>query len=274
MLHTTESFTNLYPSVKLISYIHEPSAELAIPARRAVIVCPGGGYVMRSDREAEPIALQFFAAGFNVFTLCYSVGNDAADYAPLTQAALAVKYVRENAERFYVDPAYVFMIGFSAGGHLAASCGTLWKHPRVLAALGDTAAAGIGRPTGTILCYPVLTAGEHTHKGSIQMLCGTEAPTKEECDRFSLELHVDSTTAPAFIWHTFDDPCVPVENALLYATALRKNGVPFELHIYPHGTHGLALCNRETWANIPDMIAPVPAEWLPNAIRWAKDFSC
>ncbi len=272
MIHTTEYFTKLYPSIPLVSYIHQPSEELRIDRRRAVIVCPGGGYQFLSDREAEPVALQYFAAGFNVFILRYAVGAYAVGYAPLIQSALAVRYVRENAERFLIDPDYVFIAGFSAGGHLAASCGTLWNIEPVRTALGADAPAGIGKPTGTVLCYPVLIAGVHSHAGSINTLCGKDNPTAEERDRFSLEKHVDATTAPAFIWHTYDDGCVPVENSLLYALALREHGIPFEMHIYPHGPHGLALCNEETWVGNPALVSPAAANWMRDSIRWIKDF--
>lgn len=272
MLHTTEYFTDRYPSIPLISYIHHPSLELQINRRRAVIVCPGGGYQFLSDREAEPVALQYFAAGFNVFILRYAVGANAANYAPLIQSALAVQYVRQNAERFLIDPDHVFIAGFSAGGHLAASCGTLWNIAPVQEALGENAPKGIGKPTGTILCYPVLIAGLHSHAGSINTLCGRDDPTEQERSRFSLEKHVDETTSPAFLWHTYDDACVPVENSLLYAAALREHGVPFEMHIYPHGPHGLALCNKETWVGNPDLLCPPASVWMCDSIRWMQNF--
>lgn len=124
---TTETFmlSPQYPDCSVVSYIHAPSAELNIPVRRAIIVCPGGGYQFLSDREAEPVALQYFAAGLNVFILNYSIQDKAHDSAPLIEAALAVRHVRENAEKYHIDPRYVFITGFSAGGHVAACCGTM-----------------------------------------------------------------------------------------------------------------------------------------------------
>ncbi|MBE6702638.1 MAG: alpha/beta hydrolase [Ruminococcaceae bacterium] len=246
------------------------TAELKLTPRQAVIVCPGGGYGALSDREAEPIATQFLAAGFATFILRYSVGEGAKDYAPLKQVALAIKHVREHAPEYHIDPDRIFTCGFSAGGHLAASAGVLWNSP-VLADIQKGAPEGINRPNGMILCYPVITAGEWAHKGSIHRLCGTKTPTKEEENRFSLELHVNETTPPAFIWHTFNDNCVPVQNALLMAEAMTAAKVPFELHIFPNGPHGLALCNEQTAKGSENLLNPHCACWVELAIKWAKE---
>ena len=240
---------------------------MKVTPRRAIIVCPGGGYGMVSAREADPIAAQFLAAGFATFILDYSINEKATNYQPLKEVALAVKYVREHAEEYNVDPAYVFTCGFSAGGHLAASAGVLWNSPVLSEVLGD-APSGISRPTGMILAYPVITAGEWAHRGSIANLCGTKEYTKEQGDRFSLELHVDETTCPAFIWHTFSDDLVPVQNSLLMADAMTKAKVPFELHIFPEGVHGLSLCNE-----LVGTPAPHNACWIDLAIRWAQELA-
>ena len=264
-----------YPDCTLTTYIHEPHPELNIPKRRAIIVCPGGGYGGLSEREAEPVALQFLAAGLNVFTLRYSLRERAVNYAPLIESALAVKHIRDHADDYFVDPDYVFIMGFSAGGHCAAMCGTLWNHPAVREALGidrGETPEGINRPTATVLCYPVITGGPFAHRGSIDNLCGYPSAGTEGADRFSLELHVDKTTSPAFIWHTFNDNGVPVQNTLLYATAMAAAGVPFEYHVYPDGVHGLSLCNRETSVGNPALDSPVCAGWLKEAIRYVKEF--
>jgi acetyl esterase/lipase len=197
------------------------------------------------------------------------------NYAPLIESALAVKHIRDHADDYFVDPDYVFIMGFSAGGHCAAMCGTLWNHPAVREALGidrGEAPEGINRPTATVLCYPVITGGPFAHRGSIDNLCGYPSAGTEGADRFSLELHVDKTTSPAFIWHTFNDNGVPVQNTLLYATAMAAAGVPFEYHVYPDGVHGLSLCNRETSVGNPALDSPVCAGWLKEAIRYVKEF--
>ena len=244
------------------------TAELNMAPRRAVIVCPGGGYHFLSDREAEPIAFSFLGAGFATFILRYGIEENAKDFRPLKAAALAIRYVRENAEKYNVDPDYVFVCGFSAGGHLAASSGVLWEHP-VLDEVLAGAPRDIARPTGMILSYPVITAGPLAHQRSIHNLCGNTNPTDEERYPFSLEKHVSKTTPPAFLWHTFDDQTVPVQNSLMMASAMRDAGVPFEMHIWPAGPHGAALCNEITSSGTKKHLLPDAAEWFPHAVRWA-----
>ncbi len=264
-----------FPDCTLTTYIHSPSDELAAPPRRALIVCPGGGYGGLSDREAEPIALRFAAEGMNVFILRYSVGERAANDAPLIEGALAVKHVREHAAAYNINPNTVFVIGFSAGGHCAAMCGTLWNDPVVREALGidrGEAPKGINKPTATILSYPVITGGPYAHRYSINMLVGGPSEGTPGAERYSLELSVNADTAPAFIWHTYSDDCVPVQNSLLYANAMAAAGVPFELHIYPDGPHGLSLCNEETYVGLERMLRLDMAGWVNEAMRYMKSF--
>ena len=237
--------------------------------RKAVLVIPGGGYGMVcTDREGDAVARAFLAAGFNAFVLRYSVKPYATDFRPLIQAAVSIKYIRENAERFSIDPDFVYVIGFSAGGHLAGSAGVMWNHPKVREALGD-APEGIGRPTGMMLCYPVISSGEKAHRGSFLNLCGKESATQEEMDVYSLENLVDGTTPPAFIWHTFADNCVPVENSILMAGALRENDIPFELHIYPEGWHGMSLATPEVLGGKDGKMFEHIRTWFPLAVQWS-----
>lgn len=265
-INHTEKFEDSYVE----AYIHEPYAELKIAKRKAIIVCPGGGYGWLSEREGEPVALQFFAAGLNAFVLRYSVKEKAVDYAPLIEACLAIKYIREHAEELFVDPDFVFITGFSAGGHLAAWTGTMWHVPEVAAHIGDTDQT-ICKPTATLPCYPVISAVPGiTHGGSILTLNGGKTD-EEGMARFSLEKFVGEKTAPAFLWHTASDGCVPVMNAILYAEALSKYKIPFELHIYPKGPHGLSLANKETWSNNPSADNPYVAEWIKMAIHWVTE---
>lgn len=252
--------------------------DLKLSPRRAVIVCPGGGYSGLSDREDEVVAAQYLAAGFATFILHYSVKENAQNFQPLKEAALAIKYVRENAEHYNVDPDYVFISGFSAGGHLAASAGVLWDHAAVKEILG-TEDTRVARPTGMILCYPVITTGEYTHVHSTQRLCGTFTKdpivnyTREVADQFSLELHVKETTPPAFLWHTAADQAVPVENSLLFASACSRAKVPFELHVFPEGRHGLSLCNDQTMSGSEKNLVPHNACWIDLACKWARELT-
>ncbi len=273
MIYETTVLSEKYPDCTLTSYVCDINEELKIGPRRAVIVCPGGGYIYLSDREAEPIVRSYFGAGMNVYLLRYSVNEKAADFAPLIESALAVKYVREHASEHNTDPEKIFICGFSAGGHLAASCGILWNSAPVRAALGideGKAPEGINRPDGMILSYPVITGGEFRHVISINKVCGKDDPTEEERDVFSLEKHVDPTTPPAFIWHTFSDTAVPVENSLMLMNSFVKVKVPFEAHIYPSGSHGLALANEETCCLKEKLIVKQVQSWMPLSIEWMK----
>ena len=239
--------------------------------RRAVIVCPGGGYHDVSTREGEPVAAQFLAAGFATFILRYTVGEGAQNWAPLKQIALAIRHVRENAAKYNVDPDHVYTLGFSAGGHLAASAGVLWDSP-VLDEIAAGAPRDILRPTGMILSYPVISAVVPTHQGSFRRLAGTEEFSLEASKPFSLDLHVSDTTPPAFLWHTFNDATVPVQNSLSFAEAMQRVGVPFELHIFPNGRHGLSLCNEQTCTTHgSSLIEPHCECWVELAVRWLRD---
>ena len=270
MIYSKIVFSDIFNNAYIEAYIHDPHEELKVSKRRAMIVCPGGGYSWLSEREAEPVALQYLAEGLNVFVLRYSVREKAADYAPLIEACLAIKYIREHCDELYVDPKYVFVTGFSAGGHLAAWVGTMWHIPEVQAYLNG-ADPEICKPTATLPCYAVITSKPGVrHGGSIINLNGGNAD-EEGMARFSLENFVDERTSPSFLWHTATDTCVPVMNSIIYAAALSEHKIPFELHIFPYGPHGLSVCNKETWVNNPELDNPYAAQWLPMALRWVRE---
>lgn len=192
--------------------------------RGCVLICPGGGYEWRSPREADPVARAFAEKGFAPAVLEYTCyRGEPLGTLPLTQLGEAAGRMRE------LYPGRLLAVcGFSAGGHLAASLGV---HARTL---------GLPRPDALILGYPVITAGAYAHRGSIRALAGDG-----DAAFFSLEAHVNAQTPPTFLWHTSSDESVPVQNSLLFAEALARAGVPFELHIYPEGVHGLSLATPE-----------------------------
>ena len=260
------------PHITLTAYVSENSPELRNFKKKTVLVLPGGGYWITSDREAEPVAKAFFAAGMNAFILRYSVKEEAVGYAPLLDAAAAIKYIRDHAEEWNIDENKIIVCGFSAGGHLAASIGTLWKLDIISKTLGCK--NSYIRPDGMILGYPVITSGPKGHQGSILRLAnadsGNKTPTQEEIDRFSIEKHVDGDTCPAFVWHTAEDSGVPVENALYMCESLAAHKIPFELHVFPYGEHGLSLANEET-APKDEMIMPYVARWIDMAIKWIDE---
>lgn len=249
-------------------FLHEPKRELGTGEDQrfpAVVLMPGGAYFFTSEREADPVALKFFAAGYQVFLLRYSVSPDRYPTALLEVCGL-IRHIREKSAEYFVIPDKIADCGFSAGGHLCASSGILWKSKAVSDAFGDD--VRLCRPDRMILCYPVITSGEFAHRQSFEMLLGEDAP-KEMFEAMSLENRADADTSPAFIWHTFSDELVPVENSLLMASALRKNNVPFELHIFPQGDHGLSLANELTRnAAALNQIQPQAAQWMDLCITW------
>lgn len=234
--------------------------------RPAVIICPGGGYQMKAYHEGEPVACEFLTGGFCSFVLEYSVAP-AIFPAAMFEVSQAVCYVREHAEEFGIDKDRIFISGFSAGGHLAASHCVYWKEPFVQRALGYD--NDENRPNGLILGYPVISNKEDiVHLGSMQSLLG-KYPDQHEIDLFGLEDHVTENTPPTFLWHTAEDDAVDVRNSLYFASALKKADVPFELHIYEKGSHGQSLAN-EASSNHLGKINLHCQDWIDKAIKFVE----
>lgn len=269
MIHTSVETYNLipnYPRATLTAYIAGAEEDMKYNyKRKAILICPGGAYAFCSNREGEPIAESFLAAGYNAFVLDYSVHNknEKGKKFPgqLVEAAMAMKFIRDNSEKFKIDPDYVFVIGFSAGGHLAASLGTLYNSKYVTDAVEMP--ENYARPTGMILAYPVISSGEYAHRGSFDNILFDEKDSEEARAKVSIENCVTKDTVPAFVWHTREDTTVPVENSIILAGALAKENIPFELHIYPYGGHGASLSNRIVGWNNPTISA-----WFGDALRW------
>ncbi|GMQ60595.1 alpha/beta hydrolase [Vallitalea sediminicola] len=231
--------------------------------RGTVLICPGGGYAFTSEREAEPIALKFNGAGFHAFILHYSVAPNRHPQ-PLLDVSRAMCIIRENSEKWNIHTDKIAVCGFSAGGHLVASLGVHWDKDYINNASGII--KGQNYPNALILNYPVITSGELAHRGSFDNLLGKE-PSEELLYEMSLENQVNKNTPPTFLWHTVEDEGVPMENSLLFAQALRKNDIPFELHLYPQGPHGLSLATEETRSEGMNNY-PHVATWIKLCIEW------
>jgi acetyl esterase/lipase len=208
-------------------------------AGAAIVICPGGGYGGLAQHEGRSYALWLNEQGIAGFVLKYRLAPGGYHHpAMLQDAARAVRTVRARAEEWKLDPKRIGIIGSSAGGHLASTLVTHFDAGKADAA--DPIERVSSRPDLGILCYPVISMGEFTHGGSKKNLLG-DNPSPELVKDLSNELQVTIDTPPCFIFHTAEDPVVPVENALQFASALRKAGVPFDLHIYERGKHGIGL---------------------------------
>lgn len=250
-----------------IRNVQLPDIALFLPSKKSatgegVIICPGGGYASLSyDWEGSDIAGWLNARGIAAFVLKYrlpgSKSNMVPHKSPLLDAQRALRLVRYNAEAWNLDPGKIGIMGFSAGGHLAATLSTHFDEG--LAASTDPVDQVSCRPDFSVLVYPVITfSGDFTHSGSRQKLIGN-APDEEWIHYYSNELQVTGRTPPAILIHSCDDESVPVENSILYYEALRANNIPSEMHLYPYGGHGYSLAigkgHLSTW---PDRVI----EWI------------
>ncbi|MBQ7638866.1 MAG: alpha/beta hydrolase [Clostridia bacterium] len=230
--------------------------------RPCMIVCPGGGYAFCSQREAEPIALHFLPEGYNVFVLWYSVAPHRFP-TQLTEVAAVMELIYKNNEIWNCDTEKIAIIGFSAGGHLAAHYSTVFNCSEVRALFPESKSVN-----ASVLCYPVISADpEKGHMGSFENLLGRDFKSEEERDFFSCDKQVGPCTPPAFLWHTAEDGAVPVVNSLCYAEALAKNKIPVEVHIYPFGNHGLSTSDLQTLDSENEYTKQV-SSWLPAVKKW------
>lgn len=229
-------------------------------AHGSVLICPGGGYEYCSTREADPVAHAYNRAGFHAFILWYNCENPPLEWKPLQQLADAMVQIRKHAEDWQLDPDKIAVCGFSAGAHLAGMLGALWHNPARVAQGADA------KPNALILSYPVVTAGEGAHRDSFVQLAGQ---SREAQQAFSLESMVTPDMPPVFLWHTMDDDTVPVRNTIMLSQALLKAHVPQEVHLFPHGAHGLSLATADTSdiqnGRIPDEHV---AQWFHLSTQW------
>jgi len=241
---------------KVTGYFWSPNPELQHPRRRpALVVCPGGAYRFVSKREMDAPAMEFLSMGYQVFILEYSVMEMAAGLRPLKQLAETVRFVRTHREEFNVAPDKIAVMGFSAGGHLAASLGAYWQEEQL--GFGEEC-----RPDALILSYPVISTAEFCHEESSELVSGGDPEVRE---MMNLQKHITADYPPAFIWTGGEDTCVPPENSLMLACELKRAGVPFELHMFGSGEHGTSVCTAEV--ETPDDVCRA---WIPLSKKWVN----
>lgn len=281
----------------LETYILKNSMEYKTGEKRPlVIICPGGAYMHTTDREAEPVAMRFLSLGYHAAVLRYNThfngivmdrknpppGNEKSAYPyPLYDLAKAMLTIRAHAESWFVDCDRIVLCGFSAGGHLAASMGVHWQDD-FLKQKFDIGNDEL-KPGALILGYPLTdhhvmkqeVAGDSNKAMSAfnrianKAGFGTEEPTDEELRNNSPVNFVSTQTPPTFLWHTANDGSVYVANSLNFASKLTENKVPYELHIFESGVHGLSLCD-ETSAAKENQIEPDCRIWFDLAATWLK----
>ncbi len=239
--------------------VYLPDAGKATGA--AMVICPGGGYAHLAAHEGNDYALWLNQHGVAGFVLQYRLGSHGYHHpAMLNDAARAVRWVRAHAGDYRIDLKRVGIMGSSAGGHLASTLVTHFDAGNPSAA--DAVERQSSRPDLGILCYPVISLGDFAHLGSKRNLLGTNPPP-ELVQQLSSELQVTAATPPCFVWSTAEDKTVPVENSLLFAAALQKNHVPFDLHIYQKGRHGIGLADKPPFAH--------PHPWAGDCLFWLKE---
>lgn len=223
-------------------------------AKTAIVVCPGGAYGDRCSYEGDDVGAWLNSVGISAFVLEYRVNPYRAPAAP-SDVQRAIRLVRYMAADHGIT--HVGVMGFSAGGHLAVTASVHYDHP-FYPPMDDVDCLS-ARPDFSVLCYSVVDMGQYRHDWSRRFLLGDE-PTEQEIAFYSLQTQVTAQTPPAFLWHTAEDASVPAENTLLYAMALSAHKVPYEMHLFPHGPHGMALA-QET---------PYVGRWKDMLLQWLR----
>jgi acetyl esterase/lipase len=273
--------------VTLATYLLDLSPQIAWGKRPAVVICPGGGYMYTSDREAEPVATVFLSKGYHAFVLRYTTEDMSVKKVypdALYDLAKAIALIRSRADEWGVERDKIALVGFSAGGHLAAMYSVQWHRGWLEKELGIP--KEMLKLNAVILAYPAgldfvtmyevfkgrIGRGVEVFRKMVSLLLGSseEGISVDKLREVSPITYVDSNTPPTFIWTTADDPIVPVESIIAYVYTLARNNVPFELHIFGHGVHGLSLSTRTT-AKTLDQIDTRVAKWVDLALSWLEE---
>ena len=242
-----------HPEATLEGYILDCELTLGQNRNRpAIVVCPGGGYLYCSPREAEPVALRYAARGFHAFILRYSVGWDAVGFSPLQEVSWVIGYLREHAEEWHIDPNKIATCGVSAGGHLALAAGV----------------KGENKPNAMILGYPAVTTPNNPMSNfMVKLLSGKKEVTDADCAEFSLENFITKDAPPVFMMATAEDGLSPY-GALLVANTYSRLGLGYELHMFQHGPHGYSLADETTADGSSQVLNSSFAQWHDLSVDW------
>ena len=255
---TIKTIPILDRGAQLTAYIQQPSDEMTANAvKPAMIIFPGGGYVFCSDREAEPIALSYLGKGYQAFVLNYSCQENARDEQPLREAEEAIRLVKSNCEEWFVNPEKIAVSGFSAGGHLA-----LWS-----------ALCGAHRPNALVLSYPATKLYTEQMGVSIPLyaLLGKDNITPEKAEKLNLAQYVTKDAPPMFVWGTSEDKLVRAGTLLEFASAYAQAEVPFEMHIYSKGIHGMSLAEDYIANGNEVNVSDRASDWFRMSCDWLRE---
>lgn len=275
MIHEIINLKDYYPSLEydafLTIYCPENFNEWSLKEkRRGLLILPGGGYDFVSEREAEPVALRFVGQNIACFTLKYTISPKIKYPYPFVEAFAALSYIRRNADKYHVDIDKISVLGFSAGGHFAATI-SCYHTSKEFANFLNIPLEEM-KVNGCLLSYPVITMDDFTHEGTRKNITqGREDLLKA----MSIEKNITPSFPKTFIWHTTFDNCVPVKNALVLANALTENKVFYELHIYPMHDHGQSLSDSSVYYNADKKFLDeikYNTQWVDNAIHFIKEY--
>ncbi|XOQ14301.1 MAG: Alpha/beta hydrolase [Shouchella clausii] len=291
-LFDDNSYANLY------TYVLDPDISHNVYKKRpAIVVCPGGGYMLSAIKEGEAVATRFLAKGYHTFVLRYSTYfkermvnnevpplNEKSYYpGPLVELMESIRIIKENAEEWYVDPDNIFVLGFSAGGHMAASLGVRWDEDSLLKKFQEGINPSLFKPKGILLCYPAVEVEnskenllKHENLGTKRQgeffypaIFGNANPTKRQIEYLNIKNYIREDMPPVFLWHTYDDEITSSKDSTEFIYELIENNVHCEFHLFAHGKHGLALSD-ETYANSENDINKEVSEWVHLADNWMK----
>lgn len=279
---------------RLTAYIQDSQITYGVYKKKpAMIICPGGAYMIHATRESEPVAIEFMERGFQCFILYYTVGIDREDPGKsinqearyprqVLQLMEAMHLIREKAEEWHIDPEQIFVMGFSAGGHVAASLGVRWQDSKLTTQLSFQPRKKELKPAGIVLGYPMLRlnrknffAEQENKEGEKQtillhkILFGREEPTQEQKENVDLCKFISPQSAPFFIWNSVDDSVVDSSVALEFIKGCMENQVPCEYHLFSNGGHGLSLNNVLTLQE-QEQIDPAISSWKELAVVWME----